>query len=89
MKLASCLLAALVPSSVHARALSKRDALWQYRSMRNWKNFVTNITRDPIVFVLQLSAVAFLVTMVFAVGSSATGQRAAAPAAFERSAIAY
>ncbi len=89
MKLASRSLAALVSSSVRARALSKRKALWQYGIMRNWKKLVANIARDPIVFVLQFSAVVFLVSMVFAVGSAATGQRAAAPATFERSAIAY
>jgi hypothetical protein len=88
MKLALRLLAALVSSSVHARALSKPNALWQYRPMLSWKKLLANIAQDPIVFVLQFSVVVFLVSMVFAVGSSATSQRAA-PAAFERSAIAY
>lgn len=56
--------------------------------MLSWKKLIANIARDPIVFVLQFTVVIFLISMVFAVGSSATSQRAA-PAAFDRSAIAY
>jgi hypothetical protein len=57
--------------------------------MLSWNKLIANIARDPIVFVLQFAVVIFLISMVFAVGSSATSQRAPAPAAFDRSAIAY